>query len=164
MAPTVSPSVIVSGRSPASVGRNMDRAMRLRGEYDLSTMASLSETLTQAIALDDADTVVDRNPRRHHAVLCRRPALRGNGPARRRLHRQPRRRLVTAGLSSGHVTPAAEQQSQVDSANDRPRHRLMETARDQDRGPQRSPIWLRPSLLGLDRTANPGEGMGYPRR
>ena len=31
----------------------------LRGEHDVSTVAALSETLARAIALDDADLVVD---------------------------------------------------------------------------------------------------------
>jgi hypothetical protein len=59
MAPAASPSVIVSGRSLASVGRNTDRTMRPRGEYEISTMAGLVGDLARAIALDDADTVVD---------------------------------------------------------------------------------------------------------
>jgi anti-sigma B factor antagonist len=60
MALTESPSVIFPRRSPAaSAGPNADRTVRLRGEYDISTVAALSETLARAIALDDADLLVD---------------------------------------------------------------------------------------------------------
>jgi anti-anti-sigma factor len=41
-------------------GRNSDRTVVwLRGEHDVSTVAALSEILARAIALDDADVVVD---------------------------------------------------------------------------------------------------------
>jgi anti-anti-sigma factor len=57
---TESPSVFFPCRSPAaSAGRNADRTVRLRGEYDISTVAALSETLARAIALDDADLLDD---------------------------------------------------------------------------------------------------------
>jgi anti-anti-sigma factor len=60
MALTESPSAMVPRRSPAaSAGRNADRTVRLRGDYDISTVAALSETLARAIALADADVVVD---------------------------------------------------------------------------------------------------------
>jgi len=41
-------------------GRNPDRTVVwLRGEHDVSTVAALSEVMARAIALDDADVVVD---------------------------------------------------------------------------------------------------------
>jgi anti-anti-sigma factor len=44
----------------AFAGRNPDRTVVwLRGEHDVSTVAALSETMARAIALDDADVVVD---------------------------------------------------------------------------------------------------------
>jgi anti-anti-sigma factor len=44
----------------AFAGRNSDRTVVwLRGEQDVSTVAALSEILARAIALDDADVVVD---------------------------------------------------------------------------------------------------------
>jgi anti-anti-sigma factor len=44
----------------AFAGRNSDRTVVwLRGEHDVSTVAALSEILARAIALDDADVVVD---------------------------------------------------------------------------------------------------------
>ena len=44
----------------AFAGRNPDRTVVwLRGEHDVSTVAALSETMARAIALDDADLVVD---------------------------------------------------------------------------------------------------------
>jgi anti-anti-sigma factor len=44
----------------ACAGRNPDRTVVwLRGEHDVSTVAALSETMARAIALDDADVVVD---------------------------------------------------------------------------------------------------------
>jgi anti-anti-sigma factor len=44
----------------ACAGRNSDRTVVwLRGEHDVSTVAALSETMAQAVALDDADVVVD---------------------------------------------------------------------------------------------------------
>jgi anti-anti-sigma factor len=44
----------------AFAGRNSDRTVVwLRGEHDVSTVAALSETMARAIALDDADVVVD---------------------------------------------------------------------------------------------------------
>jgi anti-anti-sigma factor len=60
MALTESPSMIFPRRSPAaSAGPNADRTVRLRGEYDISTVAALSETLARAIALDESDLLVD---------------------------------------------------------------------------------------------------------
>jgi anti-anti-sigma factor len=44
----------------AFAGRNPDRTVVwLRGEHDVSTVAALSEVMARAIALDDADVVVD---------------------------------------------------------------------------------------------------------
>ena len=44
----------------AFAGRNSDRTVVwLRGEHDVSTVAALSEVMARAIALDDADVVVD---------------------------------------------------------------------------------------------------------
>jgi anti-anti-sigma factor len=44
----------------AFAGRSPDRTVVwLRGEHDVSTVAALSETMARAIALDDADVVVD---------------------------------------------------------------------------------------------------------
>jgi anti-anti-sigma factor len=44
----------------AFAGRNPDRTVVwLRGEHDASTVAALSEIMARAIALDDADVVVD---------------------------------------------------------------------------------------------------------
>jgi anti-anti-sigma factor len=44
----------------AFAGRNPNRTVVwLRGEHDVSTVAALSEILARAIALDDADVVVD---------------------------------------------------------------------------------------------------------
>jgi anti-anti-sigma factor len=44
----------------AFAGRNPDRTVVwLRGEHDVSTVAALSEIMARAIALDDADVVVD---------------------------------------------------------------------------------------------------------
>jgi hypothetical protein len=61
----------------AFAGRNPDRTVVwLRGEHDVSTVAALSETMARAIALDDADVVVDLSDvqfmgcgdgRRHHS-------------------------------------------------------------------------------------------------
>jgi anti-anti-sigma factor len=60
MALTESPSVIIPRRSPAATaGPNADRTVRLRREYDISTVAALSETLARAIALDESDLLVD---------------------------------------------------------------------------------------------------------
>jgi anti-anti-sigma factor len=48
-------------RDPAGfAGRDTDRTVvLLRGEHDASTVAALSEDMARAIALDDADLVVD---------------------------------------------------------------------------------------------------------
>jgi len=44
----------------AFAGRNPDRTVVwLRGEHDVSTVAALSEVMARAIALDDADVVLD---------------------------------------------------------------------------------------------------------
>lgn len=61
MVPIDISSVTVSRRHvTAFAGRNPDRTVVwLRGEHDVSTVAALSETLARAIALDDADVVVD---------------------------------------------------------------------------------------------------------
>jgi anti-anti-sigma factor len=61
VAPIDISSVTVSRRHvTAFAGRNPDRTVVwLRGEHDVSTVAALSETLARAIALDDADVVVD---------------------------------------------------------------------------------------------------------
>lgn len=61
MAPIESVSVTVSRRGLLAFARR-DAArtvVRLRGEHDVSTVAALSETMARAIALDDADLVVD---------------------------------------------------------------------------------------------------------
>ena len=61
MAPIEISSVTVSRlHVTAFAGRNSDRTVVwLRGEHDVSTVAALSETMARAIALDDADVVVD---------------------------------------------------------------------------------------------------------
>ncbi len=61
MATTACSSVIVSRQSLGSFAeRDADRTVVwLRGEHDMSTVDSLSETMARAIALDDADVVVD---------------------------------------------------------------------------------------------------------
>ena len=61
MATTACSSVTVSCRSLGSFAeRDADRTVVwLRGEHDLSTVDELSETMARAIALDDADVVVD---------------------------------------------------------------------------------------------------------
>ena len=61
MALTEYSSVNVSCRGPAApaerdVGRTI---VLLRGEYDASTVSALSEVMARAIALNDADLVVD---------------------------------------------------------------------------------------------------------
>jgi len=57
---TTSSSAIVPGRSPGSPARpGADHAIRLRGEYDLSTVAALTETLARATALNEPEIVVD---------------------------------------------------------------------------------------------------------
>jgi len=61
MAPIESLSVTVSRRGLLGFARR-DAARTvvwLRGEHDVSTVAALSETMARAIALDDADVVVD---------------------------------------------------------------------------------------------------------
>jgi len=61
MAPIESVSVTASRRGLLAFARR-DAArtvVRLRGEHDASTVAALSETMARAIALDDADLVVD---------------------------------------------------------------------------------------------------------
>lgn len=61
MALTESSPVIVARRDlTVSAGGDGERTVVwMRGEHDISTVAALSETLTDAIALDDADVVVD---------------------------------------------------------------------------------------------------------
>jgi len=61
MATTACSSGTVSCRSLGSfAARDADRTVVwLRGEHDLSTVDELSETMARAIALDDADVVVD---------------------------------------------------------------------------------------------------------
>jgi anti-anti-sigma factor len=61
MAATACSSVTVSCRSLGSFAeRDADRTVVwLRGEHDVSTVDELSETMARAIALDDADVVVD---------------------------------------------------------------------------------------------------------
>jgi anti-anti-sigma factor len=61
VATTDSSFVTVSGRSLGSFAeRDADcTVVWLRGEHDVSTMDTLSETMARAIALDDADVVVD---------------------------------------------------------------------------------------------------------
>jgi anti-anti-sigma factor len=61
VAPIDISSVTVSRRHvTAFAGHNSDRTVVwLRGEHDVSTVAALSETMARAIALDDADVVVD---------------------------------------------------------------------------------------------------------
>ncbi len=61
MALTESPSMTMFRRDPVvSAGRDAGQTVVwLRGEHDLSTVAALSEALARAIALDDADLVVD---------------------------------------------------------------------------------------------------------
>lgn len=61
MAPIDISSVTVSRpHVTAFAGRNSDRTVVwLRGEHDVSTVAALSEVMARAIALDDADVVVD---------------------------------------------------------------------------------------------------------
>ena len=61
MARNESSSVTMSFRGLASfAGRHADRTVVwLQGEHDLSTAAALADTLARAIALDDADLVID---------------------------------------------------------------------------------------------------------
>lgn len=60
MALTESSSVTASRGLASHEGRDADRTVVwLRGEHDISTVAGLSETMARAIALDDADLVVD---------------------------------------------------------------------------------------------------------
>jgi anti-anti-sigma factor len=61
MAPTEPSSLTVSRRGLLGFARR-DAARTvvwLRGEHDVSSVAALSETMARAIALDDADLVVD---------------------------------------------------------------------------------------------------------
>jgi anti-anti-sigma factor len=61
VAPIDTSSVTVSRpHVTAFAGRNPDHTVVwLRGEHDVSTVAALSEIMARAIALDDADVVVD---------------------------------------------------------------------------------------------------------
>ncbi len=61
MALIESSSVTIPAGGPfASAGLDGDRTVVwLRGEHDLATSASLSEAMARAIALDNADLVVD---------------------------------------------------------------------------------------------------------
>jgi anti-sigma B factor antagonist len=60
MARTELSSVSVSHQGVAFAERDADRiVVWLRGEHDASTVVALSETMARAIALDDADVVVD---------------------------------------------------------------------------------------------------------
>ena len=61
MAPIGSSSVVASTRGRVSRdSRDADRiVVWLRGQHDISTVTALSETMVRAIALDDADVVVD---------------------------------------------------------------------------------------------------------
>jgi anti-anti-sigma factor len=61
MAPIKSLSVSVSrrGRPVLPAGDSACVVVWLRGEHDLSTVADLSDALTQAVKFDDADVVVD---------------------------------------------------------------------------------------------------------
>lgn len=54
-------STTISRQDPTALeGRNPDpTVLWLRGEHDISTVAALSETMADAIALDDGDLVVD---------------------------------------------------------------------------------------------------------
>ena len=56
-----SPSLTVRGRNVLAFSSSDDdrTVVILRGEHDRSTMSALSDTITRAIALDDADLVVD---------------------------------------------------------------------------------------------------------
>jgi anti-anti-sigma factor len=61
MAPIESVCVTASRRGLPALARRdaAGTVVRLRGEHDASTVAALSETMARAIALDDADLVVD---------------------------------------------------------------------------------------------------------
>jgi anti-sigma B factor antagonist len=60
MARTDSSSVTVARRGRVEFAGDADRTVVwLEGEHDVSTVAALSETVARAIALDDADLVVD---------------------------------------------------------------------------------------------------------
>jgi anti-anti-sigma factor len=61
MATTACSSLIVSRQTLGSFAeRDADRTVVwLRGEHDMSTVDSLSETMARAIALDDSDVIVD---------------------------------------------------------------------------------------------------------
>ena len=83
MAPTEPSSVTMSFRGLATfAGRDADRTVVwLQGEHDISTTVALADTLARAIALDDADLVVDlsevqfmeRGDRRRHRPRPRTP-------------------------------------------------------------------------------------------
>jgi anti-sigma B factor antagonist len=56
----LSPETVFRPCPLAIPGGDADRGVvSLRGEYDISTVTALSETLARAIALDDADLIVD---------------------------------------------------------------------------------------------------------
>lgn len=60
MAHIESPYVIVAGRGvPTSAEGDASLTVVLRGEYDLASVPALTELLARAIAVDDADLVVD---------------------------------------------------------------------------------------------------------
>lgn len=61
MAPTEPTSVTMSFRCLATfAGRDGDRTVVwLQGEHNVSTMVALADTLARAVALDDADLVID---------------------------------------------------------------------------------------------------------
>lgn len=60
MAATEPPFVPTNPRGSVVAGRNGERTVVwLRGEHDMATSAELTQTLARAIAIDDADVVVD---------------------------------------------------------------------------------------------------------
>lgn len=60
MAPPESPSATRLRGEASFTGLDTDRTVVwLRGEHDLATVAELAETMARAIAIDDADLVID---------------------------------------------------------------------------------------------------------
>lgn len=78
MAPVHPPSVIVSGRGPnEQVRRVAARAVvRVRGDQDDSNVAALGEAIAGAMAIDDADLVVDLSEVQYMGVAAVRAVVR----------------------------------------------------------------------------------------
>jgi anti-anti-sigma factor len=78
MAPVHPPSVIVSGRGPNELVRHVTArtVVQVRGDQDDSNVAALAEAIAGAIAIDDADLVVDLNEVQYMGVAAVRAVVR----------------------------------------------------------------------------------------